>query len=349
MKAARIYGKKDMRVEDVDKPEINDSEVLIKTKACGICGTDAAMYMGEYLSKTPVIPGHEFAGEVVEVGDDVESVDIGDRVMPDENVSCGTCYWCKRQQKLFCPSLYQIGIGEDGGFAEYFKAPGRNVHHLPSDLSYEEATLAEPLACATSCVDRGEVVSSDVVTVLGDGPLGVFCAKAAQLEGASKVILSGHHDYRLELGKTLGADITVNSNEEDLEEVVNNVTDGRGADVVIEAVGHASTYEKAVDLVRRGGNVSVMGVPPQGETVELDAFDDIFNKELTFHVSFAGTYDTWLRALTLIDSGKVEVEPLITHRTSIDDLEKAVKMVRDKDDEAFKIIASPEFDGLERL
>lgn len=349
MKAALIYGKKDMRIEEVDKPEINNSEVLIKTKACGICGTDAAMYMGDYLSKTPIIPGHEFSGEVVEVGDDVDSVQIGDRVMADENVACGTCYWCKRQQKLFCPDLYQIGIDENGGFAEYSKAPARNVHHLPEDLDYDQATLAEPLACTTRCVDRGEVISGDVVTVIGDGPIGVFCAKAAQLQGASKVILSGLLDYRLEIGEALGADITVNSHKQDVADIVSDATDGRGSDVVIEAVGLSSTYEKAIDLVRRGGNVAVMGVPAQDEMIELNAFDDIFNKELTLHGSFAGTYDTWIRALTFIDSGKVNVNPLITHKTSLDDLEKAVRMVRDKKDEAFKIIASPEFEGLKSL
>lgn len=348
MKAAVLYDKEDLRIEDVNIPRIDDFEVLIKTKVCGVCGTDASMYSGKYLPIKPVIPGHEFSGEVVKVGEEVKTIKVGDRVIADENVACGVCYWCKKQQKLFCPEMYQIGIHSDGGFAEYFKAPERNVFKLPNDLSYKHAAFTEPLACVTRVVDRAEIVTGDTVVVIGDGPIGLSCTQVAKINGASRVIVIGLTDYRLEKASEIGVDLTVNSSKENPSEVVKNATGGVGADVVIEAVGKSITYKKAIDLVRRGGNVAVMGVPSAEDRMELSPFNQIFNKELTLHASFAGTYDTWIRALSLISSGRFKVDPLITHRTSLEDLPKAINLVRNIEDNVIKVIASPDYDKLSK-
>ena len=348
MKAVVLHDVRDYRIEFVDVPKIRAKEVLIKTKTCGICGTDASMYLGKYLPTKPIIPGHEFSGEVVRIGEEVKTIKVGDRVTVDENVSCGTCYWCKRQQKLLCPRLYQIGIHSDGGFAECFKAPEQNVFKLPNEISYEHAAFTEPLACVIRAVDRAEVVSGDTVVVIGDGPIGLSCAQVAKIDGASRVIVVGHHEYRLKKALETGVDMVINSLKANPINIVEDTTDGIGPDVVIEAVGSSLTYVQAINMVKRGGHVGVMGVPSATDKMELFPFAQIFNKELTLHASFAGTYDTWIRGISLISSGRFKVAPLITHKASLDNIPKAVNLVVNKADNVIKIITSPEYRGLKR-
>lgn len=342
MKAAVLLDVERLQIKHVEVPKPGPNEVLVKVKACGICGTDVSMYRGRYLPVKPIIPGHEFAGEVVEVGEGVKYVKVGDRVVADINVSCGTCYYCKRQQKLLCPYLYQIGIHSDGAFAEYIKVPEQNVVKIPPNVSYEYATFTEPLADAISLVDKANIMVGDIVVVIGDGPIGLSLTGVAKLSGASTLIVCGHHDYRLEKAKELGADLVVNTKKEDPMEIVKSLTNGRGADVVLEAVGRESTYRLAVELVRRGGRVGVMGVPAPTYKLELKMFDDIFNKELTLRSSFAGTYDTGIRALTLISSGKFDVSSLITHKLELDKVLDGIKMTENKTDNAIKIVILPE-------
>ena len=342
MKAAVLYDVGDLKIKQVDEPKIGPNEVLIKVKTCGICGTDVSMYRGRYLPVKPIIPGHEFAGEVVEVGEKVTRIKPGDSVVVDVNVSCGVCYYCKRQQKLMCPDLYQIGIHADGAFAEYVKVPEQNVLRIPPGVTYEHAAFTEPLACAMRTVDRAQIVTGDVVAVIGDGPIGLSVTQVVRLSGASQVIVCGHHEYRLEKAEEVGADITINTKKEDAVSRVLSLTEGRGADVVVEAVGKAETYKWALQMVRRGGNVAVMGVPAPTETLQLKLFDDVFNKELTLHGSFAGTYDTWVRSLALIQSRKFKVEPLITHKMKLEDLVKGIQLMEARADNAIKIIISLE-------
>jgi len=348
MKAAVLHDVKNFKIESVDVPRISANEVLIRTKVCGICGTDVSMFLGRYLPTKPVIPGHEFSGDVVEVGEDVKTIKVGDRVTVDENVSCGTCYYCKHQQKLFCPHLYQIGIHSNGGFAEYFKTPKENVFKLPSEISYEYAAFTEPVACAMRAVDRAGIVTGDRVVVIGDGPIGLSCAQIAKIDGASNVIVIGHRDYRLKKALELGADITVNCLEKDPTKIVKEATNNIGPDVVIEAVGTSLTYLQALELVRRGGKVAVMGVPSATDKIEIYSFNHIFNKELTLHASFAGTYDTWIRALALISSGRFKVAPLLTHKVSLDKIPEGIKLMMNREDGVIKILSSPDYTGLEK-
>jgi len=349
MKAAVIHDIGDIKVEKVDVPEIKADEVLVKTKVCGICGTDVSMFRGRYLPVKPVIPGHEFSGEVVKVGESAGTIKVGDRVTVDENVSCGVCYFCKRQQKLLCPNLCQVGIHSNGGFAEYFKAPAQNVFKLPKEMSYEYAAFTEPLACSIRAVDRAGIVTGDSVVVIGDGPIGLGLVQVARLGGASIVVNCGHHEYRLKKSLEVGADIAVNAARENPVRKISELTGGRGADVVIEAVGRLETYQQAFHMVRRGGNLAIMGVPAVGLKMELRPFDDMFNKELTLHGSFAGTYDTWIRAISLISTGKFKVAPLLTHKSALDQIPKALSLMENREDNAIKILTSPEYEGLSKV
>jgi len=349
MRAAKLYDIGKLKVETVEIPEIGPSEVLIKTRVCGVCGTDVSMFRGRYLPVKPIIPGHEFSGEVVEIGEGVKNVKAGDRVTADENVSCGVCYYCKRQQKLMCTSLYQIGIHSDGGFAEYFKAPEGNVIRIPDELSYEGAAFTEPLACAIRAVDRAQIVPGDFVVVIGDGPIGLSVAQVARLSGASQVVVCGHHEYRMSKALEIGADGVIDSRKKDPVSAVFELTERRGADVVLEAVGKVSTYSQALEIVRRGGHVAVMGVPSAKESIDLKLFDQIFNKEMTLHASFAGTYDTWIRAVSLISSGKFKVDPLITHRAGLEELPRAIELMEKRAENVIKIMTSPEYQGITEL
>jgi len=341
MKAVVLRDVKNYSIETVNAPQIGANEVLIRSKNCGICGTDVSMYLGKYLPTKPVIPGHEVSGEVVEVGQQVRTIRVGDRVTIDENVSCGTCYFCKHQQKLLCPDLYQIGIHSDGGFAEYFKAPEGNIFKLPDDMSYDYAPFIEPLACVTRAVDRAGIVTGDRVVVIGDGPIGLSCMQVAKIDGASKVIGVGLIDYRLKKALEIGADLVIDSSKGDPVKAVREATNNIGPDVVIEAVGSSATYLQALEMVRRGGKVAVMGVPPATSKMEIELFSQIFNKELTLHASFAGTYDTWIRAMSLISSGRFKVGPLITHRMSLYEVPEGVRMMMDFKNGAIKILVSP--------
>jgi len=349
MKAAVIHDIGDMKVEKVDVPQIKADEVLIKTKVCGICGTDVSMFRGRYLPVRPVIPGHEFSGEIVKAGESVGTIKVGDRVTVDENVSCGVCYFCKRQQKLLCPNLYQVGIHSNGAFAEYVKAPVQNVFKLPREMSYEYAAFTEPLACSIRAVDRAGIVTGDSVVVMGDGPIGLALVQVARLDGATMVIDCGHHEYRLKKALEVGADVAVNTAREDPVKKVTELTAGRGADVVIEAVGRLETYQQAFQMVRRGGNLAIMGVPAAGLKMELRPFDDMFNKELTLHGSFAGTYDTWIRAISLISTGKFKVGPLLTHKSALDQIPSALILMEKRENGAIKILTSPEYKGLSKM
>ena len=349
MKAAVLLDVGKLEFKEVDIPKVGPGEVLVRVRACGICGSDVSMYRGRYLPVKPIIPGHEFAGDVAEVGEGVKYVKPGERVVADINVSCGVCYYCKRMQKLFCPDMYQVGIHSNGAFAEYIKVPEQNIIRIPTDVSYEHAAFMEPLSCVISVVDKANIASGDVVVVIGDGPLGISAARLAKLSGASTVIVCGHHDYRLNKANEMGADIIVNTKKEDPLEVVLSETDKRGADAVIEVVGKPTTYRWAVDMVRRGGRVALMGVPGPTDKLELMMFNDIFNKELSLSVSFAGTYDKGIRALALIRSKKFDVSKMITHRIGLENLLDGLMMVERKADNVIKVVTLPGMKGIEKL
>jgi threonine dehydrogenase-like Zn-dependent dehydrogenase len=198
-------------------------------------------------------------------------------------------------------------------------------------------------------VDRAEITPGDFVVVMGDGPIGLSVTQVAHLSGASQVVLGGHHKYRLSKALEVGADKVINAEEKDLVGAVLEITERKGADVVIEAVGKAETYRQALEMVRRGGHVSVMGVPSSKDKLDLPLFDLVFNKELTLHASFAGTYDTWIRAIQLITSGKFKVKPLITHKAGLEDLPNAFALMEKRSEGAIKIMTSPEHRGITRL
>jgi 2-desacetyl-2-hydroxyethyl bacteriochlorophyllide A dehydrogenase len=338
MKAAVTHGTQNLKIETVPVPEIKDNEVLIKVKACGICGTDPHIYNGHFPAPMPLIQGHEFAGEVVKVGSSVTSVAAGDRVTADINISCGNCYYCRTGQKLFCENITQLGVHIDGAFAEYVKAPENNVYTLPEGMSWEEGAYIEPLACVVRGQERANVSMGDTVAIIGAGPMGLAHAIMAKLNGATKVIISEMNQARLQKARDLGVDVVIDASEKDPIQEILNQTDGRGADVVFEVVGAVPTYQQALQMVRKGGTLVAYGAAPADHVMEIKPFD-IFSKELTIVGSYAGTYGTWVKAIQLISSKRFKPTEIFSKTITLDQLEAGI-IEADKNKDTIKILVT---------
>lgn len=323
MKAAIFNKPGDIKVSDIPVPGIGEGEVLIKVKACGICGTDLHIYRGGVGSapvKPPIVLGHEFSGEVVEVGKRVDNVKVGDKVAVDPNIYCGKCEFCRIGKKELCENLRAIGINYNGGFEEYCAVPAEQVYKLPDSLDFISGAMMEPLACCIHGVDLSKIKSADTVLILGGGAIGLIIMQLARLSGASKVIVSEPIESRRALALKLGADLVVNPVENDLKEVL-EMNDIHGVDIVFECVGSKVTASQAFDVVKRGGHIVLFGVAGIDDEVILKPFD-VYQKQLTISGSFINP-DTNYRAVNLLESGRVNVRDLITHRYRIDDINDA--------------------------
>lgn len=335
MKAAVFHSPDNLSIEEVPRPHAKAGEVVLKVDRCGICGTDLHILRGNFPAPNlPLIIGHEFAGRIVEVGQGVTNVKEGDKATVDINISCGTCYFCRHNQKLFCPYVRQLGVHDAGGMAEYVVAPAANAYLLPDSMPTEAAAYIEPLACAVHGQDRVKIETGEIVAVIGGGPMGLAHAALAKLNGAARVIVSEPMQSRRELAQELGADIGLDPMSSDAVEQVLEATEGRGADVVIEAVGSIRTYEDAVRMVRRGGRLLAYGAAPPDAEMALRPFD-VYSKELTIVGSYAGTYETWPKAIDLIANGRFDpsrivddVRPLSKAAEAIESLEKDKSVVK---------------------
>ncbi|MDQ1671394.1 MAG: hypothetical protein QOE40_3455 [Actinomycetota bacterium] len=325
MTAVRLHGPGDLRLEEINVPEPGPGEVLVKVHRCGICGTDLHIAKGNFPAPNlPLVLGHEFSGTVAELGAGVAGPATGSRVVVDINTACGHCYFCRRGQKLFCPTVAQLGVHTAGGLAEYVVAPAANLHVLPDSLSLDTATYVEPLACAVHGQDRIGVASGDTVLVIGGGPMGLAHVALSRLKGAARVVVSELDGERKKRAEKMGADVVIDPSETNLGDALNDLTQGVGPDVVIEAVGSIPTYESAVTVVRRGGKILAYGAPPATADMKLRPFD-IYAKELTIVGSYAGTYDTWPRAIELLAAGRFDPSLIVDSVRPLDEAVQAIE------------------------
>lgn len=315
MKAAVFYGAGDLRIEERERPTVGEGEVLLEVLACGICGTDRHIYHGQFDARPPVVPGHEYTGRIVELGEGVEDLDVGDRVAVDPNIHCGICRFCRRGDIHFCENLCALGVDVDGGFAELALVPRKQCHLLPLSVSSLEGALTEPLACCVHGIDLAEVGMGDRVAVIGGGLIGQMLAQLARLHGAGHLALSDPIAARREMALSLGADAVIDPTASD---PLGEIPFGKGADVVIEAVGSAKTAAQAIDWAAPGGTIVWFGVAPPGDTVGVEP-NLLFRKELTIKGSLINPH-THGRALSLLASGQVNVKPLITRTIGLDAL-----------------------------
>ena len=326
MKASRFLGNKTFAVADLPTPHAGPGELVLRNQVCGVCGTDVHIYHGEPGSadvNPPVVLGHEYSGEVVEVGEGVTGFAVGNHVTVDPNIYCGHCAYCQNGKKQLCPSMEAIGVTRDGGFAQYSRIPASQAFKLEPTVPWEAAAMAEPLACCLHGIDLAGIQVGDKVCVVGGGAIGLLMVQLAKLSGASQIVLSEPNEKRRQVGLQLGANAALDPTRPDAQEAFAQVLGG-GANVVIECVGNVPAVKSAFQFAGKGATVLLFSVPKVDATFDLPLFD-VYKKELTIKGSFVNP-DTHARAVALINSGKVDFGPIITHRFTLDQLPEAIAM-----------------------
>jgi len=326
-----------IRIQDVPKPEIGSGEVLVEMKACGVCGSDL---MEWYLrSRAPLVLGHEPAGVIVEAGENVKDFKVGDRVFAHHHVADLTCYYCKHGDYTLCSQFAQTHL-EPGGFAEYFKVPAPNLQidtlKLPDNLSFEEATLIEPVGCCIRAQNKAGIQKGDNVAVIGAGPSGIIHVMLAKMAGASQVLVTDLVDYRLRIAERFGADLAIDHQKESVVERVKQATGNRGADIVIVTAPNAQAVEESVQMVRKGGKI-LLFAPTQPDQYARLSPHRLFFSEITVVPSYSVSHIETRRALQLINSGKLKAKELITHRFPLGQTQTAFQTAA-KSKECLKIV-----------
>lgn len=320
MKAAVFYGKNDLRVEQKETPKIKSDEVLLKVRACGVCGTDMHIFDGdEGAAPTPAKTtlGHEFAGEIVAVGDGITDLKVGIRACVDPNQLCGVCDACRGGIGHFCDHITGIGTTVDGGFAEYCAVPRSQIYTFGSDLPFAKAAMTEPVACCLHGIDMCEIAPGDTVAIIGGGMIGLLMLQLARLSGAAKTVILEPLEHKRKMALDLGADAALDPLAADFDDEWNKLGLGR-VSTVIECVGRPSTMEQAISLAGKKSTVMLFGLTRPNDTISVKPFE-IFKKEITVKASYINPY-TQKRALALIESGRINVDAMIGEKISVDEL-----------------------------
>jgi len=340
MRVAMYYNNNDLRLEQMPKPQIGPGEILVKVIACGICGSDVMEWYR--IKKAPLVLGHEISGEIVEAGEAVERFKNGDRVFVSHHIPCNTCRYCLSGNHTVCETLHTTNF-DPGGFAEYIRVPQINVDRgtfiLPEEISFEEGSFVEPLAC----VVRGQRVAGfkpgKSILIIGSGISGLLHLLLARASGAGRIITTDINRYRLRKAEEFGADGVLEAGE-DIPARVRELNDNRLADLVIVCTGALSAFKQALHSVDRGG--TVLCFAPTDPGVELPIMvNDFWRNSITVMPSYANSpYDAEV-AIELIRSGRVCVTPMITHRLGLADTGSGFKLMADAK-ESIKVIIEPQ-------
>lgn len=339
MKAGILYGPRDLRVEEIDIPKLLPGWVLIKVRAAGICGSDLHLYkektfipISSVLGEGKYIPGHEVAGEVQEVGEGVNSLHEGDRVVIEPTINCGSCDWCNIGLYNLCEKSALIGFYYVGGFAEYCIAPEEKCFKISEKITFEEAATLDCVAVAARAVKRAEVSLEDSVAVLGAGTIGLFTAQLAILAGAREVYISGTHEYQLKTAERYGVTATINARKENSVERIMELTSGNGVDKVIEAVGGtAPVIDEGVSMVRRQGIIVATGIFL--DPVPVNMFS-LVTKEARLTGAWGYAFWNHLKefevSLDLLEKGRIDAKSLITHKFPLEKASQAFQAALEK-------------------
>lgn len=337
MQAAVYYGPRDLRVESVPLPEIGANDILLKVKYCGICGSDVHSYgTGLYITKGQIM-GHEFSGEIVKVGSNVTSVQVGERGTGFYAGVCGTCYWCKNHQFTLCPDLFKksTGYGLPGAFAEYVKIPqvmvGVNFHLIPDDMDDMTAATIEPVSVAALTVDLAKSKESDQVVVMGAGLIGNAVMQVFKAAVVKKVIVTEVSDLRIKAAVASGADAVINAGKENVIERLKDLVgvgpyhfnEGAMADIVVDAAGAPSAVEQSFDMVRSGGTIAFVGLPEKKALIDTTK---IVHKMPRIIGCLGGNF---VKAIALLREGKVKTRPLVTQTFALKNTREAFETQMD--------------------
>ena len=353
MRAVVAYAPGDYRLETVPVPRAGADDIIVKVEACGICAGDIKSYVGaesfwggngqpQYI-KAPMIPGHEFVGHVVELGENVEKqgkFKLGDRVISEQIVPCWDCRFCKSGQYWMCEKhdVYGFQNNVNGGFAEYMRYPKESINHqVPQDLSLEKAILVEPFACSAWCVKRADIQLDDVVVLAGAGTLGLGMVGCARLRNPKKLIVLDTKPERLELAKKFGADLVFNPIEDDVVKIVKDMTDGYGCDIYIEATGHPDAVVQGLKMIRKLGRFVEFSVFSHDVSVDWSIISD--RKQLDVLGVHLGPYQ-YPFVISAIADGRIPTEGVVTHKLPLEQYEEGLEMMK-TGDKSLKILLVP--------
>jgi len=342
MLVAVYYNNRDVRVQEMPKPEIADDEILVKVMASGICGSDVTEWYR--VPKAPRILGHEATGVIEEVGSKVKRYNVGDRVFVSHHVPCGKCSYCLRGHHTACKTLH-ITNYFPGGFAQYIRVPWINVdkgvYKLPSDMSFEEGTFIEPLACVVRGQRLAEVQEGDVLLIIGSGVAGILHAQLAKFKGLKQVVVADINPYRLEQAERFGADQTLDARG-NLSQKLKEVNDGRLADQVVVCTGATQAALTAMECVDKGGTILFFAVPEPSIKVPVP-MNQFWRNEITLKTSYGAAPNDLEESLAILAQKKLNVEGMITHRLSLQQTAEGFRLMADAG-KSLKIILEPNKD-----
>ncbi len=311
-----------INLEDVDIPQIKKpDEVLIEIKACGICGTDLKILEGGHPANDNTILGHEFVGIIKEVGDDVNDLNVNDKVVIDPNEKCGYCKPCRSGNPNLCEYMAMgttFGIFQDGGFAKYCVVPRKTIFELPNDTDLISAALIEPLSCAVHCHNIADVKESDNVVIIGAGPMGILIESVIRMHPIKKLISLEIDEWRQQKAYEIGADYVINPQDQNVNQEIKKITNGKGADVIIDAVGISKSFETALKIWGHGAKIVCFGQDSRAE-VSIKP-NDLVRYQRKILGSYIGHAKDFLDAIVLISNDLIETEKIITHQIFLDDL-----------------------------
>ncbi len=341
MRTLKLYGKQDIRFEEYEKPTIQrDNEVIIKVKAAGICGSDLSRYKKQGPYVEGMVWGHEFSGEVVEIGRNVKKVEIGTRVsgvptLVCDDLSVEKCYFCEKSEYARCENLTVVGAYYPGAFAEYIKLPEKNCVVLSDSVNFESAALLEPASVVLHGLYRSNLVPGDNIVIVGCGNIGLLSIKFAKIFGAKKIIAIDIDEDSLKRATKNGATHTINSRKTDALELIKEYTDGLMAEVVVEAAGSPKTSAEVFAYAKKGGGVVFLGIPYSDIVIERFYFEKIVRSELTVwgswnSVSAPFPGKEWTTIVSLLEKNNLDLQSLVTHRLSLEDGPEIFKELTEK-------------------
>jgi 2-desacetyl-2-hydroxyethyl bacteriochlorophyllide A dehydrogenase len=338
VKFAKGHG--NIEIREIQKPVVEDGEVMVEIKAAGICGTDLHHYeIGDQVA-IPVVLGHEFSGDVIEIGKGVKGWKIGERVVSETHAhACYECYLCQTGKYHLCKERKGFGSSVDGAFTQFLAVPARLLHRIPDHLSYPEATIIQPAAdIVNAVITNSSLKAGDTVVVLGPGPMGLLTVEVARAAGAGRVIVVGldADRERMDIAAKIGADITINSSREDPVERVKALTDARGADVVFEVTGAKTALLQGLQMLAQKGQMTIIGVHRQPVEIPIRALQ---RAEQSIRGSAMSTWIDYERAIQLTKSGRIQLKPLISDVLPLTEWQKGFDMALNK--QACKVIFTP--------
>ncbi|MBI2854098.1 MAG: alcohol dehydrogenase catalytic domain-containing protein [Chloroflexi bacterium] len=340
MRVAMYYSNRDVRTEEMPVPDVKCGELLVRVEAAGICGSDVMEWYRK--DRVPLVLGHEIGGTVASVGEGVERYKVGDRVTAAHHVPCNTCHYCLNGQHTSCDTLRHTNF-DPGGFAQYLRVPvinvDRGVFKLPGEVSFEDATFVEPLACVLRGQRRAGLKPGNSVLVIGSGITGLLHIRLARALGAGRIVATDVTGYRLDMARRSGADMAIHASD-DVPGRLREANGGRLADIVIACTGAASALEQALHSVERGGTLLVFAPTDPGYRMPLSINDFFWRNDVTITTSYAGSPADYATALELIRSGAVRVRDMVTHRLPLAKAGEGFKLVV-SGQESVKVIVLP--------